>query len=120
MNSKSVFLGVLLAIFTPFVQAKTCNVDENTLKGAWLAANIHAPFEQMEFSTEGTQKVFNSWLHERPEITGGSWRLKNCHLHIAHPSQPNLTYDFTTKLYRGKLELKEKGEPSGKFRRIKN
>lgn len=109
-----------LILFASLANAKTCNVDENLLKGAWLGANNHAAFEQMEFSIEGKQKVFNSWLHERPDFTNGKWSLENCNLHIAHATEPNLTYDFTVRISRGKLELKEIGEPAGKFRRIKD
>ena len=83
MKNKSVLLVFLLSFFTSFAHAKTCNVSENTLKWAWLGANSHAPFEQMEFSIEGKQKVFNSWLHERPEVMGGSWSLKRCRLSIS-------------------------------------
>ena len=120
IKNKSIFIGAMLALFAPFAHAKTCNVDENTLKGAWLKANSHAAFEQVEFSTEGTQKVFNSWLHDRPEMMGATWQLTRCNLRILHPTEPNLTYNFTVRLTRGKLELKEKGSPAGKFRRIKN
>jgi hypothetical protein len=120
MKIKAIILSASLAFLATFAHAKTCNINERTLKGAWLAANDHAAFEQMEFSTESAQSVFNSWLHDRPEIMGGTWSLKHCNLRISHPTEPNLTYNFTVRLNRGKLELKEEGSPVGKFRRIKN
>ncbi len=110
---------VFLFSLNSIAHAEACNINENNLKGAWLAANNHAPFEQVEFGVEGTQKVFNSWLHDRPEIANGTWSLKHCILRISHPTEPMLTYNFTARLNRGKLELKEKDYPVGKFRRFK-
>ncbi len=119
MKNKSVLFFISLAFFTPFAHAATCNVGENDLKGVWLATNSYAAFEQMEFGIEDGKKVFNSWLHERPEIMDGNWSLKNCNLHVAHTTNPDMTYNFVARLNHGKLELKEKGEPPGKFRQMK-
>lgn len=117
--NKSILSGIFLLLLANLAQAKTCNVTEKIIHGAWLEANADAPFEQMEFSVEGKQKVFNSWLHDRPEISNGSWSLQGCKLHIAHPTDDNLNYNFSVRLNHGKLELKEKGAPTGKFTRYK-
>ena len=45
----------------------------------------------MAFELEETQRVFHSWLHERPEHSG-TWELKGDRLAITIPDSP----DFNT------------------------
>jgi len=109
-----------LVLFTSFANAKTCNVTESSLIGAWQHANQAGFFEQMEFQKDGTQKGFNSWLHERPEISGGTWTLKDCVLQISDSIEGGFSFTYIVRQPRAdRLELKEHGEPVGKYRRIK-
>ena len=112
--------AVLLA--TPLLaQAKSCGVTEARLAGAWQRSGGLGPFEQMEFATEGGRRVFNSWLHERPDISAGSWSLQACVLKISHPTEAALSFTFSARLTRnGRLQLREDAEPGASYRRIKN
>ena len=115
--------GILAALLLAplFAQALSCGVTEASLAGAWQRSGGGGPFEQMEFTTEGGRRVFNSWLHERPDISDGSWSLQSCVLKISHPTEAALSFTFSARLTRnGRLQLKEDADPSASFRRIKN
>jgi hypothetical protein len=110
---------ILLLCTLPAVAADKCNVTEKNLAGAWAQVS-NGFFEEMEFTTEGGARVFNSWLHERPEIGGGTWSLENCVLKIAKPGDPALSFEYQAAIVRGRLSLMEKGEPASWYKRIKN
>jgi hypothetical protein len=77
-------------------------------------------FEQMEFTSEGARNVFNSWLHDRPEVAGASWSLKNCVLRISNPGNPALSFVYFVRMQGAQgLELREAGQPVAKYRRLK-
>ncbi len=119
-ENKQALLGATLLLAVTFAQAKACNVTESSLEGAWQRANEAGFFEQMAFTKEGDLKVFNSWLHERPEISNGSWTLKDCVLKISNSSNRDFSFTYLVQhANKGKLEIKEHGESVGKYRRIK-
>jgi len=101
--------------------ADFCEVSDDVLIGTWTIASDGGVFEQMEFTTAGEQNIFNSWLHERPEISGGSWTLENCTLRIVKRNDPAHALVFTTSIGTGqRLELREKGQPLARYRRVGN
>ena len=62
------------------IPAKTaaCAVTEAALTSGWIAAGVQGEYEQIAFAIEDGQRVFRTWLHERPEITDGRWTLSGC------------------------------------------
>jgi hypothetical protein len=65
----------------------------------------------MAFGKDGTGRQFDSWLHHRPEFSGGSWVLKDCTIYIKHPSETQLGVAFTVTGFRdGQLHVTEGGE----------
>lgn len=113
--------ALLCAMAPPFAVAKPCAFDERSLVGAWQQVGSGAEFEQMEFSLEGQKRIFNSWLHQRPEISGGSWSLKDCVLKVSHPTEVALSFEFKLRgTGLNQLVLQEVGESrAGRYRRIK-
>jgi hypothetical protein len=73
---------------TSAVHATPCAVTERELLGPWSAVGHAGFFEQMEFERNGAQREFNSWLHDRPEISGAQWQLNACKLTIIDSSGP--------------------------------
>jgi hypothetical protein len=60
---------------------------------------------------DGTQRSFDSWLHHRPEISGGSWTLKDCTIYIQHASEAQLSVAFKVSgLRNGQLYVAEDGD----------
>ena len=102
----------LLCFMAPTVVfAQQCPVTEGTLQGAWKSRSEAAFFDQMSFERQGATKTFNSWLHQRPEISGGTWKLANCVISIAHPTDKNLSFEFAVlKASKDRLQLREVGE----------
>jgi hypothetical protein len=114
--------SVLLIVFhSANALSAPCDIGEDQIIGTWSAAGKYGEFEEMEFSREGNRRIFNSWMHHRPYISDGSWSLKNCILHIAHPTEQALSYDFNVRMkHHDSMTLKGKGEPEAKYRRFKH
>ena len=99
---------VVLGIAAADARAKEkCGVSEAMLVGAWSSVS-GTFFQEMAFEKDGTKGVFNSWLHQRPEISGGSWRVEDCVLHIAHPHDSQMKFQYKLVRIRGnRLYLRE-------------
>ena len=90
------------------------------LEGAWQRAGRSGFFEQMEFAREDGRRVFNSWLHERPEMSNATWSFDQCTLRIHSVNEPALAFAYEVRMpSRDRLELKEAKEPVARYRRIK-
>jgi len=110
-NSMRSFLTALLFLIPLAASAEQCPVTENSLLGAWERKSESGFFEEMSFKIEGEQKIFNSWLHHRPEISGGTWKLANCTIFIAHPTEKSLSVEFVVlKASKNRVHVREVGE----------
>jgi len=97
--------------------AAPCNVIDRTLVGSWEAVANGAAFEQLAFELEGSQREFNSWRHERPEVLQAQWHLQDCKLTIRDVS--NVPQDFNVRLDGKRLLLSSTdGKAAGAYRRI--
>lgn len=106
-------------IFSSFA-AFACNVKPEMLRGSWEALSRAGFFRQMELSIENGQSEFNSWRHERPEVTGATWTLEKCTLRISKPSDPSMSFAYAVSMKgRQHLELREPGQPVARYRRVK-
>lgn len=110
----------VMVAWAPTVFGGSCAENERLLAGSWEQVSHAGAFEQMELAVEDGRRIFNSWLHERPEITEGHWSLKGCTLEVRAPSDPALSYTFTVISADGKrLILREASEPGvARYRRI--
>ena len=77
-------------------------------------------FEEFELALEDGNRVFNSWLHQRPEYLGGEWRLDNCRLQITY-LPANVSFHFASvRVANNRLYLREAaGKPEAVYKRIK-
>lgn len=90
---------------------KHCPLAEADLIGAWERRSGPGFFEEMAFGLDGSRRMFDSWLHQRPEISGGSWRFERCTIHMRHPTEEALSVVFRVTGYRnGRLRVTEEGE----------
>jgi hypothetical protein len=105
---------VLLAVSA--AAAPACNVTDRAMAGSWEAEGRGAAFEQLAFELEGSQREFNSWRHERPEISQAQWHLDDCKLTIRE--SPSVTQAFTVFLRGNRLLLSGlDGRAAGAYRR---
>ena len=89
-----------------------CPVGEADLVGAWVRRSGPGFFEEMAFAIDGSRHDFESWLHHRPEFSGGSWTLKDCVIHVRHASEEALAVDFRVTGLRGaELRLESMDDP---------
>jgi hypothetical protein len=82
---------------TSVVQAAPCAVSEGEVLGSWGAVGNAGSFEQMAFERDGLQREFNSWRHDRPEVSDGRWQLEACKLTIFESSAPPQTFTVARK-----------------------
>ena len=80
----SIALMALLAAGS--AQAAGCAVSESRLLGTWTRHGASGFFQVFSLEREGRARVFNSWLHERPEIAGAPWALQHCELVVTLPN----------------------------------
>jgi hypothetical protein len=110
-------LAFVLAATASVSGAAQCNLTPQSLLGAWAGVGNWAFFEQMSFESGGGQHSFDSWLHERPEISGAEWQLAECTLIIREAS--GTTQTFRVSLTRGRLTLlRPDGKVASTYRKI--
>ncbi len=114
-------LLLFLAASPATVADKPCPISAATIKGAWTHASAAGFFEEMDFAVEDGHRIFNSWLHQRPEISGGTWSFDHCILYIAHPTDAQLSFSIVVKPARkNQIVLYDiKTKVSARYRRIK-
>ena len=96
-----------------------CEVTEKQIVGSWTRVSEQGFFEDMAFELDGKARSFNSWLHERPEVMGATWTLKDCRLRIDNKEDKNLSFAFAVALNKGVLVLKDdKDAVTSKYKRI--
>lgn len=96
-----------------------CSVTEEMLVGPWQSVK-GGFFEEFALEREDGKRVFNSWLHQRPEYTGGEWTLKHCRLSIRIESA-NTSFEYASVRVSGsRLYLREEGRRAeAVYKRIK-
>ena len=119
-------LWVLLLLLAPHGASfaggaqPACPLSEKELLGAW--ENVSGGFfQEMAFERSGSKREFNSWLHQRPEISGGTWTFENCTVHIRHPDEERMRFWFRVVRARGdRIYLREDGRRKvAVYKRIK-
>ena len=97
-----------------------CAVTEDMVAGAWESVKGASFFQEMELAREDGKRVFSSWLHQRPEFSGGEWTLRDCKLTIRIESSKT-SFEYASVRVRGnRLYLREEGEKAeAVYKRIK-
>lgn len=110
-NTMHSIIATLLFLIPLVASAQQCPVAAHSLLGAWERKSNTGFFEQISFEMDGDQKVFNSWLHQRPEISEGTWKLENCTIFITHPTLENFAVDWVVlKASKNRITVREVGE----------
>lgn len=101
------------------IAAEPCDARQSDLVGAWHRSGVDGFFEQMAFSRDGERRVFDSWLHERPEFMDASWQLDGCRLTVVPKDDADLTFRLTIlSLDRERLRFRDEGNgTTGTYRR---
>jgi hypothetical protein len=83
MKAWAVLLSCLL-----FVAAKGEDVKEREalLIGAWSCETGLCPDDEVEFALEDGERIYNSWIHNRPGVAGARWKLSGNDLTVTHAS----------------------------------
>lgn len=76
---------MLSVVLGPAHAAKACPAAEQALTGAWQQRGDAGFFEEFSLQVEAGRRVLDSWLHQRPDITGASWKLVDCRLIVESP-----------------------------------
>ncbi len=111
--------ALVLLAFPLLAYSRSCPITEASLAGSWERRGRTGYFEQMELTIEGNSKVFDSWLHERPDMLDARWALVGCTLKIfaARSTTPAFVYKLRMNGKNG-LELKAIGEAPARYRRV--
>lgn len=108
---RSAYEGRLSALKAPGTAKGDCPLQEASLVGVWVIRSGSGFFEEMAFGMDGTERGFDSWLHHRPEFSGGSWALTDCTIYIKHSSDTQLGIAFRVTGFRnGQLHVTEDGQ----------
>jgi hypothetical protein len=70
----------LLTASGSVMAADRCPAVERELAGAWSRSSDSGFFEEFLLEKDGTTHTFSSWLHQRPELSGAAWGIKDCRL----------------------------------------
>jgi uncharacterized protein YecT (DUF1311 family) len=72
-----------------------CPINDLSLQGNWKREQV-GPFEEMRFDLNNGERIFLSWLHQRPEMTG-TWNIDKCVIHIHDKNSSKLEFDLQVK-----------------------
>jgi len=80
MQRIAFLISLILLGFTS--RASACTATESALIAGWEQASLAATYAVMAFERAGEERRFDSWRHERPEVSQGAWKLDGCSLMI--------------------------------------
>lgn len=99
-------LLMLASAMVPAHAAQACPATENALLGTWSNPGHDGFFELFALDDGGGRHLFNSWLHQRPDLIDAAWKLDHCQL-IVEPQDgiPEIFHFRILDLSHGKLRL---------------
>ena len=112
-------LVAFLCMLASPAYAARCAVSERSILGAWQHVSGAGLFQEMEFRQIRGRRLFNSWLHQRPELVDMPWTFARCRIHIRH-SDPRLSVTLTVQRVSGnRLHVRTRGQQrDAVYRRI--
>lgn len=103
---RALLFGFMLLLATPLRADVECSALEQALIGSWARSGDSAFFEEMRFSVDGQDHIFDSWLHQRPELFGASWRVEHCDL-VVQPARGEFkAFQFSAQVRGDTLTLR--------------
>ena len=87
-----------------------CTNQEELLLGSWFCESGSCPDEEISFSTQNGERTYDSWLHSRPSVVNGSWKLDGAVLTIDEEDQISTEW-FVLKATNKKLHLQQPNSP---------
>jgi hypothetical protein len=72
----------MLVVALCFAAGASAQTLEERLLGNWACVSGPCDDPEIQFALEDGKGVYNSWLHERPSASGGSWTLTGKKLSI--------------------------------------
>lgn len=111
------FIALAALAFAPLVSAQTL---EDRLLGNWACVSGPCGDPEIQFALEDGRRVYNSWLHQRPSASGGSWKLDGRKLSIECCARPSPDEWVVMRVSVQHLHLRPAGgKESAVFRRLK-
>ena len=119
MAAAALVAAAALGPFPASAQKPRCALTEAMVEGPWQSVR-GGSFQEFALEREDGRRVFNSWLHQRPEYSGGEWTLENCRLTIRVESA-NASFEYASVRVSGsRLYLREQGDKAeAVYKRIK-
>lgn len=74
-------LGLVVLVAMPGPATAADTGIETLLVGSWICES-GCWDEEVQFAMEDGERIYNSWLHDRPSASGGSWSLEGNILRI--------------------------------------
>jgi hypothetical protein len=100
MFGKALFLAAAIAAAAPVASdaaQRRCRFTQRDFIANWQERT--APGEasddtqELQFDLDSGRRIFRSWLHQRPEMTG-TWSFSNCQVTVRGPDNLAMTYRF--------------------------
>lgn len=100
MVRNALCLAAMIAVSVPAHASgsrNTCRFTQRDFVSNW--AERTAPGEEsndtqeLQFDIDSGRRIFRSWLHQRPEMTG-TWSFSNCRVTARGPGNMTMTYRF--------------------------
>jgi hypothetical protein len=108
MKSLSFSLMLILGVSSLAMLPASGIETVDLLIGNWSCESGPCFDEEISFAIEDGEQTFNSWLHERPSATGGSWQLKGNELVIECCAGAGFEWTII-KLTETELVVREEG-----------
>jgi len=115
-------LALLLSVaLSASGSASACAIKESSLIGDWEQKSKIADYAVMAFDQDGNERVFDSWRHNRPDVSQGAWKLENCQLTIwADPDDVNRRAEYIVlEATAGRLRLRDSAGRESSYRKIR-
>jgi hypothetical protein len=107
---------VFLTVF--FIQAAVAQTVTQRIIGTWVSIKGPADFDSMEFAAENGERIFRSWMHDRPAMFG-HWNSDGRTINAESTGDLRMQWSVIS-VSKNKLVLREKGEQQKSvFRRMK-
>lgn len=91
----ALLVSLIFASLNIPASAATCTINEARIVGGWEQASRIADYAVMAFEQDGKEHRFDSWRHNRPEVSQGIWKFENCQLTIwADPGDAKRRAEF--------------------------
>jgi hypothetical protein len=100
MLKNALCLTAVIAAFAPVMAYgahRACRFTQRDFVGNWeeraATGETSNDTQELQFDIDNGRRIFRSWLHQRPEMTG-TWTFSNCQVTARGPGAMTMTYGF--------------------------